>query len=81
MLISNIPFLTLITIDYTAECNGTANFDILLGCPSRVVLLSPISDISYYIFTLGISAAASDTLLLFMLIGIRYSDMSGSRDP
>ena len=81
MLVLNIPFLTLITIHYTAECNGTANFDILLGCPSRVVLLSPSSDIAYYIFTLGISAVASDTLLLFMLIGIRYSDMSGSRDP
>ena len=81
MLVLNIPFLTLITIHYIAECNGTANFDILLGCPSRVVLLSPSSGIAYYIFTLGISAVASDTLLLFMLIGIRYSDISGSRDP
>ena len=66
MLISNIPFLALITIHNTAQCNSTANLNILLGCPSRVVLFwkprklcpTPSSDIASYVFTLGISAAA-----------------------
>ena len=90
MLISNIPFLALITIHNTAQCNSTANLNILLGCPSRVVLFwkprklcpTPSSDIASYVFTLEISAAAktsnvqfADTLLHFILIGIQYSDV------